>query len=311
MEDLTKITECQKEAHNVFDFFINKIEDEKNKSYIEEILGMAKLPMIGHYNGAEYNLGNILSLVCFQINICQGKDNKEVSSDYSDFNLPEHIKEYLNIFEEIDIENNTKNKNKKASVFYPKKKLNFYFIISTLPSIPSPKNKDKNDDKDKNMKIYNIVPHLYYNKDNDMDFSKIRRLVFEKAICLFNMGENAENDIKNNDKKDQRDISINDLRLEYSSLHLKKGSLAFSPNNLRFKLDVGNPLSQFYLVINNKDNDYHSVFYYIVCNNENSEIIMKNLLKKSNSINDIISNMKIDFPNSQNVYENLSKIFNN
>ena len=172
-----------------------------------------------------------------QINICQGKDNKEVSSDYSDFNLPEHIKEYLNIFEEIDIENNTKNKNKKASVFYPKKKLNFYFIISTLPSIPSPKNKDKNDDKDKNMKIYNIVPHLYYNKDNDMDFSKIRRLVFEKAICLFNMGENAENDIKNNDKKDQRDISINDLRFGHLLKSAGSGlTISSSAQNL-YKLE--------------------------------------------------------------------------
>ena len=305
MEDLTKISECNKETHNIFDFFLNKIDEEKDKSFIEEILGMPKLPMMGHYNGNEYSLGNILSLVCFQINICQGKDNNEISSDYSDFNLPENIKEYLNIYEEIDIDNNTKN-NKNESKFYPKKKLNFYFIISTLPPVPPPKNKNKDNNTDNNKKIYNIVPHLYYNKDNNIDFSKTKRLVFEKAICIFNIDEDDKND---DYKKDKRDISINDLRLEYSSLHLKKGSLAFSPNNLRFELDVSKPLSHFYVVINNKDNDYHSVFYYITCNNEFSEIPMKNILKKSNNIKDIISNMKVDFPNSQNIYENLSKLF--
>ena len=305
MESLTQLSECQKEKHDIYDFFINKLEEEKNQTFIEEILGMSKLPMIGHYNGNEYSLGSILSLVCFQINICQGHNNDEITSNYSDFKLPNNIKDYLNVFEEIDIENNTKNK-KLDSIFYPKKKLNFYFIISTLPYSPNPKNNNDNN----NSKIYNIVPHLYYHKDNNIDFSKTKRLVFEKAICLFNIDGNGKNDISYF-KNDKNDISINDLRIEYSSLHLKKGSLAFSPNNLKFKLDISNPLSQFYLIMNNKENNYHSVFYFIVCNNEYSEIPMKNILKKSNTIKDIISYMKVDFPNSQNIYDNLSQLFTN
>ena len=305
MESLTQLSECQKEKHDIYDFFINKLEEEKNQTFIEEILGMSKLPMIGHYNGNEYSLGSILSLVCFQINICQGQNNDEITSNYSDFKLPNNIKDYLNVFEEIDIDNNTKNK-KLDSIFYPKKKLNFYFIISTLPYSPNPKNNNDNN----NSKIYNIVPHLYYHKDNNIDFSKTKRLVFEKAICLFNIDGNGKNDISYF-KNDKNDISINDLRIEYSSLHLKKGSLAFSPNNLKFKLDISNPLSQFYLIMNNKENNYHSVFYFIVCNNEYSEIPMKNILKKSNNIKDIISYMKVDFPNSQNIYDNLSQLFTN
>ena len=305
MESLTQLSECQKEKHDIYDFFINKLEEEKNQTFIEEILGMSKLPMIGHYNGNEYSLGSILSLVCFQINICQGHNNDEITSNYSDFKLPNNIKDYLNVFEEIDIDNNTKNK-KLDSIFYPKKKLNFYFIISTLPYSPNPKNNNDNN----NSKIYNIVPHLYYHKDNNIDFSKTKRLVFEKAICLFNIDGNGKNDISYF-KNDKNDISINDLRIEYSSLHLKKGSLAFSPNNLKFKLDISNPLSQFYLIMNNKENNYHSVFYFIVCNNEYSEIPMKNILKKSNNIKDIISYMKVDFPNSQNIYDNLSQLFTN
>ena len=306
MEISTNLNEIQKEAHQTFDFFINKLEDEKTKTYIEEILGMPKLPMIGHYNGNEYSLGSILSLVCFQLDICQGDNNDQISSNYSDFKLPNNIKDYLNVNEELDIDNNTKNKGKAKSIFYPKKKLNFYFIISALPIEYNPKKKDK-DENDKS-KIYNIVPHLYYNKDNDIDFSKIKRFVFEKALCLFDMDKNEKNDISYV-KKDKNDISINDLRIEYSSLHLKKGSLAFSPNNLKFKLDISNLLSQFYLIMNIKENDYHSVFYYITCNNDKSEVDMKKILNKSNNIKDIVTNIKTDFPDSKNIYENLSKLF--
>jgi hypothetical protein len=302
MENLENLKDYQKESHSNFDFFINKLDEEKNKTYIEEILGMPKLPMIGHYNGNEYNFGNILSLICFQIDICQGKDSDEISSKYSDFKLPNNIKDYLNVYEEIEIENNTKNK-KLNAIFYPKKKLNFYFIISTLPATPHSK-KEEND----NYNIYNIVPHLYYNKDSEIDFSQTKRIVFEKALSLFNIDENDKNDISYF-KKDKNDISINDLRIEYSSLHLKKGSLAFSPNNLRFKLDISNPLSHFYLIMNIKENDYHSVFYYVVCNNEQSEIVMKNILKKSNNIKEIVDNIKVDFPISKNVYNNLIKLF--
>ena len=307
MESNIKLSELTKETHQNFDFFINNIEEEKSQTYIEEILGMPKLPMIGHYNGNEYTFGSILSLACFQINICQGEKNDEITSNYSDFKLPNNIKDYLNVFEEIEIENNTKNKDKDKSIFVPKKKLNFYFIISSLPLEYTSKKKSK-DEENNNSKVYNIVPHLYYNKDKDIDFSQTKRFVFEKAISLFNINENGKNDISYF-KNDKNDISINDLRIEYSSVHLKKGSLAFSPNNLKFKLDIGNPLSQFYLIMNIKENDYHSVFYYIVCNNEQSEILMKNILKKSNNIKDIISNIKIDFPNLKNIYENLEKIF--
>ena len=302
----SNLNEFQKESHQTFDFFINKLEEEKTKTYIEEILGMPKLPLIGHYNGNEYSLGGILSLICFQIDICQGENNDKISSKFPDFNLPENIKEYLNVNEELDIENNTKNKDKVESIFYPKKKLNFYFIISSLPIEYNKKDKEK----DEKSKIYNIVPHLYYNKENNIDFSKTKRIVFEKAICLFdiNIDENSKSDISHF-KDDKNDISINDLRIEYSSLHLKKGSLAFSPNNLKFKLDLTNPLSHFYLIMNIKENDYHSVFYFLICNNEQSEIVMKNLLKKSNNLKDIISNIKNDFPDCQNIYDNLSKLF--
>ena len=297
MEPLNKIKIEQKQKHDIFDFFLNKLSKEDSSMFIEEVLGLPKMPLIGHYNGNDYSLGSILSLICLDLDICQGEKNNEINSPFADFVLPKNIEEYLCINEELEISNNTKNKNLE-SIFYPKKKLNFYFIISSLPYVI---NSNKN--------VYNIVPHLYYNKNNTIDFSNTKRLVFEKAISLFDIEKSKEkNDIDYFDK-DKFSISINDLRIEYSSLHLKKGSLAFSPNNLKFILDNTKPLSQFYLIMNDKDNEYHSVFYYICCNTDKDEVNMKNLLKKSNTIKDLIDNIKNGFPDSKDIVDNLNKIF--
>ena len=297
MEVLPDIKTIPKQTHGVFDFFINKIEEEISKTYVEEFLGLPQMPLIGHYNGNDYSLGSVLSLICFQIKVCQGEKNNETISPYSGFNLPKNIEEYLCINEELPISNNTKNK-KLENIFYPKKKLNFYFIISGLPfSLKDNKN------------IYNIVPHLYYNRNNILDFSSTKRIVFEKAISLFDIEKSKDKNDIDYFEKDKFSISIDDLRNEYSSLHLKKGSLAFSPNNLKFKLNTNKPLSHFYLIMNDKENEFHSVFYFISCNNEQSEITMKNLLKKSGNIKDIISNIKTDFPTSGEIIDNLNNIF--
>ena len=297
METLIEIKTCQKQSHPNFDFFLNKLPNENTEKFIEEILGLPQLPLIGHYNGSDYSLGSILSLVCFQIDICQGEKNNEIKSEFSDFTLPKNIEEYLCVNEEIEIPNHTKNK-KLENIFYPKKKLNFYFIISGLPYII---NNNKN--------IYNIVPHLYYNKNNSIDFSKTKRFVFEKAISLFDIEKTKDKNDINYFDNDKFSIAINDLRMEYSSLHLKKGSLAFSPNNLKFNLDSNKPLSHFYLIINDKEKDFHSVFYFVTCNQDQLEVTMKNVLKKSNNIKDLKDNLKSDFPDSKDVIDHLHKIF--
>ena len=296
METLIELKSCQKQNHSIFDFFINQIEEENSKTYIEEFLGLPQLPLIGLYNGSDYSLGSILSLICFQIEICQGEKNDEIISPFSDFNLPKNLEEYLCINKELEIYNHTKNR-KLENIFYPKKKLNFYFVISGLPF-------SLKDDKN----IYNIVPHLYYNKNNIIDFSKTKRIVFEKGISLFDVENSGKKYIDYFDN-DKFDIGINDLKIEYSSMHLKKGSLAFSPNNLKFKLDNSEPLSHFYLIMNDKENDFHSVFYFISCNNEQSELTMKNLLKKSTNIKEMIDILKNDFPNSKDIINNLKSIF--
>ena len=127
MEVLPDIKTIPKQTHGVFDFFINKIEEEISKTYVEEFLGLPQMPLIGHYNGNDYSLGSVLSLICFQIKVCQGEKNNETISPYSGFNLPKNIEEYLCINEELSISNNTKNK-KLENIFYPKNNLNFKLL---------------------------------------------------------------------------------------------------------------------------------------------------------------------------------------
>ena len=301
METSIQIKICEKQEHPTFEFFLNQLDKENQCKYINEILGLPQIPLIGHYNGSDYSLGSVLSLVCLEIQICQGEKNNEIISDFSDFNLPKNLEEYLCIDEEIEISNNTKNK-KLENIFYPKKKLNFYFVISGLPYILN---------NNKNINIYNIVPHLYYNRNNAIDFSKTKRIVFEKAISLFDVEEKKDESKSDIDYFDNNkfSIAINDLRIEYSSLHLKKGSLAFSPNNLKFKLDNTKDLSQFYIIMNDKDNDFHSVFYFITCNQEQTEVNMKKLLGKSKNLKEVIENIKNEFGNSKEIIDNLNKIF--
>ena len=55
--------------------------------------------------------------------------------------------------------------------------------------------------------------------------------------------------------------------------------------------------------------DFHSLFYFISCNNEQSEFAMKNFFKKSGNIKDMIDNIKTDFHNYKEINNNLNKIF--
>ena len=125
METSIQIKICEKQEHPTFEFFLNQLDKENQCKYINEILGLPQIPLIGHYNGSDYSLGSVLSLVCLEIQICQGEKNNEIISDFSDFNLPKNLEEYLCIDEEIEISNNTKNK-KIENIFYPKKKLTLY-----------------------------------------------------------------------------------------------------------------------------------------------------------------------------------------
>ena len=442
MESFYKLSEVKKEEHPYFIFFKNLLEDEEKKNFINDIFNLPKLPLIGFKKANDNNshlLGKLLSLVSFQIDICQGKDRNKIEQAFSDFVLPENINDYLNIEEVIEIDNNTDDPNINL-FFMPKRKLNFYFIISDLPIYPDKKsNKNKsininnynkinieennikndnndfidffedkkenkklnkkeedninkiniiedkkdnlnkiniindNNDKNKNNKIkdnnydeyeeyeddeineyidnmdknknkiknkfdiyddninnydnnieekenidnhnyndfqlFNLIPHFFYINDNEKNLLEIKNLIFDKQITLFALENKKYNDIEKDNNKNF--IDINNLRAESSNIVLvNKNNFVIEKDNLKFYLNTRNDLSQFYLIYTSDEDDHHSVFYYITCNNLKAKNKMKDLLNKSITIKDMIYEIEKCFRKNE-VTKNLKKLFLN
>ena len=438
MESYYKLTEVKKEKNPNFLFYLNLLNDEKKKNFINNIFNLPKLPLIGikkENNNNSHLLGKLLSLISFQINICQGEKKDEIDQLFSDFKLPNNLNEYLNIEEVIEIDNNTEDQDMNL-YFMPKRKLNFYFIISELPlytnknnkqkyksdkkdfknnynnyinndyddnemidffadnnksnSINNKKNdKDKNkenkinkihDEQDKNnenkkniiqedkdnpnkinlikddknnenkiniineeeeniniinkfddyedikdynyddfekndynnydnYEVYNIIPHFFYINDNEKNLLEVKNLFFDKQITLFALPNKSYHDIER--ENDKNYIDINNLRAESSNIVLiNNNNFVLEPDNLKFYLDVNKSLSQFYLIYTSDEDDHHSVFYYITCNNIEAKNKMINLLNKADTLKDLINEIAINFGNNQ-VFYNLKKIFLN
>ena len=442
MESFYRLSEVKKEEHPYFIFFKNLLEEEEKKNYINDIFNLPKLPLIGFKKANDNNshlLGKLLSLVSFQIDICQGKDRNKIEQAFSDFVLPENINDYLNIEEVIEIDNNTDDPNINL-FFMPKRKLNFYFIISDLPIYPDKKsNKNKsininnynkinieennikndnndfidffedkkenkklnkkeedninkiniiedkkdnlnkiniindNNDKNKNNKIkdnnydeyeeydddeineyidnmdknknkiknkfdiyddninnydnnieekenidnhnyndfqlFNLIPHFFYINDNEKNLLEIKNLIFDKQITLFALENKKYNDIEKDNNKNF--IDINNLRAESSNIVLvNKNNFVIEKDNLKFYLNTRNDLSQFYLIYTSDEDDHHSVFYYITCNNLKAKNKMKDLLNKSITIKDMIYEIEKCFGKNE-VTKNLKKLFLN
>ena len=449
MESFYRLSEVKKEEHPYFIFFKNLLEEEEKKNYINDIFNLPKLPLIGFKKANDNNshlLGKLLSLVSFQIDICQGKDRNKIEQAFSDFVLPENINDYLNIEEVIEIDNNTDDPNINL-FFMPKRKLNFYFIISDLPIYPDKKsnknksininnynkinieennikndnndfidffqdkkenkkpNKEKekekkkekeednlnkinliedkkdnlnkiniiNDNNNKNNKIkdnnyyeyedydddetneyiddidknknkiknkfdiyddninnydnnieekentdnndyndfqvFNLIPHFFYINDNEKNLLEIKNLIFDKQITLFALENKKYNDIDKDNNKSF--IDINNLRAESSNIVLvNKNNFVIEKDNLKFYLNTRNDLSQFYLIYTSDEDDHHSVFYYITCNNLKAKNKMKDLLNKSITIKDMIYEIEKCFGKNE-VTKNLKKLFLN
>ena len=332
MESYKNISKIKKQNNDQYEFFLNLLDGKDYNEFFDKNFNLPKLPLIGcNLNENPQLLGKILGLVCFEIEICQGENKDEIKSKYSDFFLPSNIADYLNVDEVIEIDNNTDDKDTNL-FFMPKNKLNFYLIISEIPKYNS-ENDDNNfidnsnnidddvnnnnkiniiddDNEDKNKQKYllcNIIPQLYYSKDILVDLKEIGNLNFLKQITLFSLNNEQYQDIYT--EKDKSYIEINNLRGENSNIKMKNNIIRFSPNNLKFILDTKNDLSQFYLMITSFDQDYHSVFYFITCNNTDSKNKMKNILNKSIDLNGVIEGLKIDFGESNDIVVTLEELF--
>ena len=396
MESYYKITDEEKQKNEYFNFYLNLLDDQK-KNYINSIFKVPKLPLIGIKNknikNNSHSLGKLMSLICFQIDICQGKQGDQIDQLFTDFTLPEHLKEYLNIDEVIEIDNNTDEPNNDL-FFMPKKKLNFYFIVSDLPEYPSEhvlsnqknnfeindiNNKNNNDltniinenyiedynknyienendnlnkiniindknDKNNNKNdnyirnkfdayddeyeeyeeyngnmnnfnnfnkndylIYNIIPHFFYLDDNEKDLLEVKNLNFQEQITLFDINYKEYFDISKDNNKTF--IDINNLRAETSNIILDNNNNFTIKDNLKFYLNIRKNLSQFYLIYTTYKNDYHSVFYYITCNNLETKIKMENILINSKSLKECLSGIENCFGDKNDVVKNLKQLF--
>jgi len=402
MESYYSLTDVKKMPHKHFNFYLNLLEEKDSFDFYSPIFNMPKIPLIGsksyqEKNQYSHNIGKILSLICFQINICQGDEKNEIEHDFSDFKLPFNIKDYLNIDEVIEIDNNTDEPN-NTLFFMPKKKLNFYLVFSQIPIYEQNKEeikekkeekkekkkenneiKEENeiieeneikeinenniinmkDDKDKNninqinfvneeknentidynnkfddfgyyenyenyennnynnendkdfekkFRVYNIIPQFFYINNNEKTFYEIKNMNFQEQITLFNLSNNKYYDIETDQFTKKEFIDINNLRAENSNIILDANNKLIFQDNLKFYLNIVNDISQFYLIYTSYKNDYHSVFYYITCNNDESSKKMEMILNKSQNLKELIDKMENEFENKQ-VVSNLKKIF--
>ena len=333
MESYLEVSKIKKQNNDHYDFFLNLLDGKDNNEFFDTNLNLPKLPLIGcNLNENQQLLGKILGLVCLEIEICQGKNKDEIRSKYSDFFLPTNIVDYLNVDEVIEIDNNTDEKDTNL-FFMPKNKLNFYLIISEIPKYISEINdsnlicKDNsnidncfdnnnkiniiNDDNEENNKkeylLCNIIPQLYYSKDILVNLKEIGNLNFLKQITLFSLNYEQYQDIYT--EKDKSYIEINNLRGENSNIEMKDNIIRFNPDNLKFILDTKNPLSHFYLIITSFDQDYHSVFYFITCNNKDAKNKMKNILDKNIDLNGVIEGLEMEFEESNDILVTLKELF--
>ena len=363
METYFNITDVKKTPHKNFSFYINLLKEKDFSDFFSPTFNIPKIPLIGAKSNQEknpysHNIGKILSLICFQINICQGEEQNEIEHDFSDFNLPENIKDYLNIDEVIEIDNNTDEPDNNL-FFMPKKKLNFYLVFTQLPLYEQNKEikneikeekkenkihikKDKEKEKDninkinfiseeedinnydnnkfdnyvnndenfeQNFREFNIIPQFFYINNNEKSFLEIKNMNFQEQITLYNILDKEYYDIYTDQYTKKEFIDINNLRAENSSLILNDNNKFIFQDNLKFYLNIVNDISQFYLIHTSYKNDYHSVFYYITCNDDKSSQKMETILTKAQNIKELMNKMENEFENKQ-VISNLKKIFN-
>lgn len=273
MEPLSQISilKEQKQSHNSFSFFINKNKEED--TFIHDFLCQPRIPLIGKYQHSDYSFGSILSLITLTTPLTQSETNKK-----KEINIPLEIIDYLNVNEVLTINNNTKTKN--ANFFHPKIFIKFYFAISCSPT-GSQSESDQ----------FNLVPHVFLNKT--IDFSKQKRVVYNTPMTLFlpkDISQSSGVIFKN---AGNSDIDINNLRLEYSSIHLKGQSLALSPNNLKFSLNTKMDINHFYVLITQEESDYHHLFYYILVNNKELKSKIELIVKNAQTLEYMISQLEL------------------
>jgi hypothetical protein len=274
-DDCKTLLKMNKTLHEHFKFFINSHINSES-IFIHDLLCLPAVPLIGKYNKNFYDFSHVFSLVTFEFNLRDYESNQY----HGNFNIPKNLIEFLNK-EVLNIESinfNCKYSDevyKNLKTFKDIDNVKFYWITS-LNSI------EQGSDN-----IFNIVPHNFLFKE--INFEHQKRIVKNYPICIFLdqlMKNNCyveyyynEAEEKNINKKTS--INFNRLRMEFSSTHLSKNSISFSPNNLKLIINRSNDLISFYVIFI-YNNSIHIFYNWFV----NSYALYEKLDKIfSNSLN--------------------------
>jgi hypothetical protein len=286
--------EKNKYEHSLFSFYIEN-ENFNPMKYVHEFLGVPKLPLLGKYSRDSYDMSEISSLIAYEYFLDSQKEN--------DIQIPVEILDYLKNLNFEEIENNT------SLGEIPKISINNFESIKFYWCVINNKFKKTNSN---GIEVYNIVPHTFLFPN--LDFSKNKRITKFHLICLFTDKENQNSGLEeftsesiDKSNKYSRNINFNNLRMEYSSTHVVKGSLGFSPNNLEFKMNTNNNIVDFYLIL--IDKEIH-IFYYWIINSEDTQDLLRSIFKESKNLNDLINNLKIHLEKANNIpLEKIIKLF--
>jgi hypothetical protein len=279
METNLSYNDIPKSKNEYFKFFLNLNELEKDNNYLHPFLCSPTIPLLGKYNRETYTLSEAESLIILPLT----QEKKNGITDYKylnqTFNLPEEIKNIL--ISPVITENNTKSKNINFVVTE-----NIIFHWAIIKNTLQTKNKYTTQN---NESVYNIVPHYFLFRNRELDFSKQKRYTCDYPITLIPQDKEISKFTNQNNSKYDNAIKLKELRIEYSSIHLVKGALGLSPNNLRFILSTENDIVHFFIIILDENNFTNYVFYYWICNSELSIELCDKLCYKSENLNELIN----------------------
>jgi len=291
-----------KDNHCSFPFYKNYSKSSTTDEKQHDFLGMPTMITLGSYSKSGYDFSKTLSVVNFELtsNDSNFNENTFYSYENNKINLPQEV---LNLLFKIPstIPGNGEKKNQNKVTYSPLKDIKFKWIILD------------NNTKVKNG-IYNIVPHIFYFKE--ILFDKSNRMVNFSPISVCIPKENkSSSGVKqaigmDNNKKFSTDVSFNELRVEYSSVHTIKQSLAFSPNNLKLVLDNDCSICSFWLVVLDNNSLNHYVYNYWVVNDETLSSLIESTLKQSSNVSELIKTnlLSILGKDNQNLME-IMKVF--
>lgn len=272
-----------KNKHSTLQWYLNlnlKEEENNNDELIHPFLGSLMIPTLGKYSKDSYDQSKIESLITIPLKLknVSENNNKDHETSYTytyKSNLISFPAEITNILNKKQkIENNT---NSKTDTFIPTENIRFSFAVIHNQFY---KNLTKTYD------IYNMVNHLFLFPD--LDFSKQKRQVKTYPVGMIIPKEidmDIIDDFKDsNNTKYYNGIAINKLRVEYSSMHIIKEALGFSPNNMKFLMYRGydDVIVHFYIIIMDEGGVNNHIFYYWIINSEEINSNLKEIFKYSN-----------------------------